>query len=88
MQMVNDLNLNLPHNSSYTHKFQEDPHRILKRDIACLYGYSSKPQDCDGVRDIAQFFFNPLGAIFEAARGTKWEDTKDYQAEKEVRLEK
>ena len=77
----------IPHNSSYTHHFQEDPHKVLKRDIACLYGYSSTPEKCDGVRDIAQFFFNPLGAIIEAAKGTKWEDTKDYQAEKEARLE-
>ena len=61
---------------------------LLKRDIACLYGYSSTPEKCDGVRDIAQFFFNPLGAIIEAAKGTKWEDTKEYQAEKEDRLEK
>ena len=64
--MVKDLNLNLPRNSSQTHHFKEDPHRILKRDIACLYGYSSNPENCDEVKDIAQFFLNPLAAIIEA----------------------
>ena len=86
--MVDDLNLNLPHNSSQAHHFQEDPHRILKRDIACLYGYSSRRQDCDEVKDMAQFFLNPLAAIIAVAKGTKWEDTKEYQAEKNAALEK
>ena len=88
MQMVDDLNLNLPHNSSQTHHFKEDPHKVLKRDIACLYGYSSRPQDCDAVGDIAQFFLNPIAAIISASKGTKWEDTQKYQEEKEARLEK
>ena len=88
MEMVNDLNLNLPHNSSHTHHFKEDPHMILKRDIACLYGYSSNPERCDEVRDISQFFLNPLAAIIEAAKGTRWEDSREYQAEKNAALEK
>ena len=71
MQMVDVLNLNLPHNSSQTHHFKEDPHKVLKRDIACLYGYSSRPQDCDAVGDIAQFFLNPIAAIISASKGTK-----------------
>ena len=63
MQIVNNLNLNLPHNSSPNPHFQEDPHRILKKDIVCLYGYCSRPQDYDEVKDPTQFFFNPLAAI-------------------------
>ena len=71
----------------YLRYFQEDPYRILKSDIACLYGYSSRPQDCDAVKDKAQFFLNPLAAIIEAAKGTKWEDTREYQADKNAALE-
>ena len=88
MQTVNDLNMNLPHNSSQTHHFQKYSQRILKRDIACLQGYSSRPQDCNKVKDIAQFFLNPLAAIISVAKGTKWEDTRENQAEKNAALEK
>ena len=85
MQIVDDLNLNLPHNSSQTHHFKEDPHKVLKRDIACLYGYSSRPQDCDAVGDIAQFFLNPLAAIILAAKGTRWEDSRTQRSTKKKR---
>ena len=46
-----------------------------KRDIACLYGYSSTPHLCDEVEDIAAFFFNPLGAIIDTAKGEKYQDS-------------
>ena len=70
------------------HHFQEDPHWLLKRDLACFYGYSSHPQDCDEVKYVTKFFFHSLAAILEAAKGTKWEDMKEYQAEKNASLEK
>ena len=71
MKMVNNLQMNLAHNSSHNRNFQDDPHRILKRDIACLYGYSSTPKDCDPVKEVGMFFWNPLGAILKAIKGTK-----------------
>jgi hypothetical protein len=43
----------------------------LKRDIACLYGYSSKPKECNVVGDIAEFFFSPIVAVIKASKGPK-----------------
>ena len=48
----------------------------VKRDIACLYGYSH-----DNTADITQFFLNPLVAIIKAAKGPRYEDTEPYERE-------
>ena len=46
-----------------------------RRDIACLYGYSSTPKLCDKIGDVAQFFFNPIGTIMDAIHGEKYQDS-------------
>ena len=60
----------------------------VKRDIACLYGYSHDKRLCDNTADITQFFLNPLAAIIKAAKGPRYEDTEPYEREKNRQREK
>ena len=55
--------------------YQEKEFIRQRRDIACLYGYSSTPKLCDEIGDVAQFFFNPIGAIIDAIHGEKYQDS-------------
>ena len=60
----------------------------IKRDIACLYGYSHDKRLCDNTADITQFFLNPLAAIIKAAKGPRYEDTEPYEREENRQREK
>ena len=60
----------------------------VKRDIACLYGYSHDKRLCDNTADITQFFLNPLAAIIKAAKGPRYEDTEPYEREENRQREK
>ena len=60
----------------------------VKRDIACLYGYSQDKRLCDNTADITQFFLNPLAAIIKAAKGPRYEDTEPYEREENRQREK
>ena len=51
----------------------------VKRDIACLHGYSHDKRLCDNTADTTQFFLNPLAAIIKAAKGPRYEDTEPYE---------
>jgi hypothetical protein len=76
MKQVVHLEQILPHNETLQSRLnKENTHKRLKRDIACLYGYSSKPKDCNVVGDIAEFFFNPIVAVIKASKGPKYEDS-------------
>ena len=55
------------------------PKLKVKRDIACLYGYSHDKRLCDNTADITQIFLNPLAAIISAAKGPRYEDTEPYE---------
>ena len=60
----------------------------VKRDIACLYGYSHDKRLCDNAADITQIFLNPLAAIISAAKGPRYEDTEPYEREENRQREK
>jgi hypothetical protein len=60
-------------------QIKENIHKQIKQDIACIYGYSSTPKNCDLIVDIAAFFFNPLGAILRASKGPKYAENKTTQ---------
>ena len=60
----------------------------VKRDIACLYGYSHDKRLCDNTADITQFFLNPLAAIIKAAKRPRYEDTEPYEREENRQREK
>jgi hypothetical protein len=69
----------VPHNDTIQNRLDKDnAHKRLKRDIACLYGYNSRPKECDVIGDIAAFFLNPIGAIAKAAKGPN-ADSVDHQ---------
>ena len=51
----------------------------VKRDTACLYGYSHNPKTCDSTGTIINWFLNPVAAIIQAAKGHQVEDTEPYQ---------
>ena len=66
MEQVQNLDYILPHNETFEDRQgQDNLHKRLKRDLACLYGYSSMPKECDSVGEIASFFFNPIGALIK-----------------------
>ena len=48
----------------------------FKKDIACLYGYSSRPKKCNGDADIIRIFINWLAALLDAIHGERYEDPK------------
>ena len=50
----------------------------VKRDIACLHGYSHDKRLCDNTADITQFYLNSMAAIIKAAKGRRHEDTEPY----------
>jgi hypothetical protein len=78
MKQVVHLDQILPHNETLQSRLDKDnTHKRLKRDIACLYGYSLKPKECNIVGDIAEFFFNPIVAI-KASKRPKYEDSKEF----------
>ena len=52
-----------------------------------MYGYSSKPKECNVVGDIAKIFFNPIAAIVKAAKGPKYADSKQAQDIKDAALQ-
>ena len=60
----------------------------VKRDIACLYGYSHDKRLCNNAADITQIFLNPLAAIISAAKGPRYEDTEPYEREENRQREK
>ena len=64
------------------------PKLKVKRDIACLYGYSHDKRLCDNTADITQIFLNPLAAIISAAKGPRYEDTEPYEREENRQREK
>jgi hypothetical protein len=79
----------LPHNETIQSRLDKDTtHKRLKRDIPCLYGYSSKPKECDVVGDIAEFSFNPIVAVIKASKGPKYQDNKKIPNEKGRSLRK
>ena len=51
----------------------------VKRDRACLYGYSHNPKACDSTGTIINWFLNPVAAIVHAFRKPHDEDTEPYQ---------
>ena len=68
----------LPHNDTIEARQEQLQFQTRhRRDIACLYGYSSTPKLCDDVGDIAAFFINPLGAIITAAKGERYQDSNE-----------
>jgi hypothetical protein len=76
MNQVVNLDQILPHNETLENRLGKDNiHERLKRDIACLYGYSSKPKECNVIGDVAEFFLNPIGAVVKIAKGPKYAES-------------
>ena len=73
IQNYSELNFQIQNLTELIHQEKEIIRQ--RRDIACLYGYSSTPKLCDEIGDIAQFFFNPIGAIIDAIHGEKYQDS-------------
>ena len=67
---------------------QEEQIIRQRRDIACLYGYSSTPKLCDEIGDVAQFFFNPIGSIIDAIHGEKYKDSTQRFHDDNTEIEK
>jgi hypothetical protein len=53
--------------------------RKKRGDQACIWGYCSQPEQCYPEHDVAQMALDPLAAIIEAIRGSKYEDTEEYK---------
>jgi hypothetical protein len=77
MNQIENLNLILPHIKTLKHRLGKDNfHKSLKLDITCLFGYSSKPKECNVKEDAAEFFLNLIGAVIKLAKGPKFTDSK------------
>jgi len=88
MKQIVNLDQILPHNDTVQDRLNKDnAHKRLKRDIACLYGYSSKPKECNVIGDVAEFFLNPIAAIIKASKGPKYADSKQAQDIKDAALQ-
>jgi hypothetical protein len=73
MNQIVSLDQILPHNKTLEHRLDKDNiHKRPKQDIACLYGYSSKPKECNVIGDIEEFFLNPIGAVVKLAKRPKY----------------
>jgi hypothetical protein len=46
-----------------------------------------KPKECDNIGDVAEFFFNPNGAVIKTVRGPKYADSKQKQGIVEIALQ-
>jgi hypothetical protein len=88
MKQVVNLDQNLPHNETIQDRLDKNnAHKRLKRDIACLYGYSSKPKECHVIGDVAEYFVNSIAAIVKAAKRPKYADSKQQQNLKDAALQ-
>ncbi len=72
---------NIDHNllQVETRQTREAKTRKKRGDQACIWGYSSHPEQYDLEHDVAQMALDPLAAIIEAINGPKYEGTEEYK---------
>ncbi len=76
MKRLENIDHNLPHVE--TQETREGKSRKKRGDQACIWGYSSHPEQCDLDHNVAEMALDPLAAIIEAIRGHKY-DTEEYK---------
>jgi hypothetical protein len=88
MKQVIYLDQILPHNETIQDRLDKDnANKRLKRNIAFVYGYSSKPKEWNFIGDLAKLFVNPIAAIVKAAKGPKYAKSKQQQDTKDAALQ-
>jgi hypothetical protein len=77
MKRLENIDHNLPHVE--TRQTREAKTRKKRGDQACIWGYSSHPEQCNLEHDVVQMALDSLVAIIEAINGPKYEDTEEYK---------
>jgi hypothetical protein len=80
MKRLENNDHNLPHMES--REKREAKSRKSRGDQACMWGYSSHPENCNLEHDVAQMASDPLAAIIDAINGPDFEDTDEYKQKK------